>query len=462
MALDPNIILQARGIQLDSPLDTYARVAQVQAARNQNRIADMAFADKARATAADSSLAQLLAGGSTGADVVKGLAGQGYGSQALSYQKSNNESLKAEADLKKLESDAQKSQREAAKSSFDSIAATLGALQGVQGGANPVMVQRALGHLSDIGVIKPEMVEKVLASVPQDPSQLGAWLQQQQNAAISAKDQLTNSLTQQRDAEVRRANGVREANAAGMLGVARGNLGVAQQRLSLEKQRIPAGYRQNPDGSLSFIPGGPADPSSKDAKMTEDQSKATGWLIQAENSFDNLRKVAFDEKGNLTEATKPGIGDAIASIPLLGGVGNSLRSPARQKFNQAASAGSEALLRAATGAGVNKEEAKQKVEELTPVWGESPETTKQKFEAIPLYIESLRVRSGAGAKKADVALSTRTQTGNPFTTEPAAKQVAAAKPAPAMKNSDGWVLHTDAKGNRAYVSPDGKSFKEVK
>ena len=38
MALDPNIILQARGVQLDSPLDTYARVAQVQAARNQNRI----------------------------------------------------------------------------------------------------------------------------------------------------------------------------------------------------------------------------------------------------------------------------------------------------------------------------------------------------------------------------------------------------------------------------------------
>jgi hypothetical protein len=30
------------------------------------------------------------------------------------------------------------------------------------------------------------------------------------------------------------------------------------------------------------------------------------------------------------------------------------------------------------------------------------------------------------------------------------------------KNQKGWTLHTDAKGNKAYISPDGKSFEEVK
>jgi hypothetical protein len=30
------------------------------------------------------------------------------------------------------------------------------------------------------------------------------------------------------------------------------------------------------------------------------------------------------------------------------------------------------------------------------------------------------------------------------------------------RNSKGWLLHTDAKGNQAYVSPDGKSIEEVK
>lgn len=34
--------------------------------------------------------------------------------------------------------------------------------------------------------------------------------------------------------------------------------------------------------------------------------------------------------------------------------------------------------------------------------------------------------------------------------------------APPRTNSKGWTLHTDAKGNQAYVSPDGKSIEEVK
>src|SRR5204863_3206008 len=29
---------------------------------------------------------------------------------------------------------------------------------------------------------------------------------------------------------------------------------------------------------------------------------------------------------------------------------------------------------------------------------------------------------------------------------------------PPARNAQGWVLHTDAKGNKAYVSPDGKQF----
>lgn len=34
--------------------------------------------------------------------------------------------------------------------------------------------------------------------------------------------------------------------------------------------------------------------------------------------------------------------------------------------------------------------------------------------------------------------------------------------APPRTNAKGWILHTDAKGNQAYVSPDGKSIEEVK
>jgi hypothetical protein len=36
------------------------------------------------------------------------------------------------------------------------------------------------------------------------------------------------------------------------------------------------------------------------------------------------------------------------------------------------------------------------------------------------------------------------------------------KPMSPLTNSKGWVLHTDASGNKAYVSPDGKSFEEAR
>jgi len=46
-------------------------------------------------------------------------------------------------------------------------------------------------------------------------------------------------------------------------------------------------------------------------------------------------------------------------------------------------------------------------------------------------------------------------------TSPAPDATAKTETAP-NTNSKGWVLHTDAKGNKAYVSPDGKQFEEVK
>ena len=97
------------------------------------------------------------------------------------------------------------------------------------------------------------------------------------------------------------------------------------------------------------------------------------------------------------DVARPGIADAIAAVPSFGigeVVGNTLRSPERQKFNQGASSLSEAILRAATGAGVNRDEALQKVRELTPVFGEDSSTTKQKMDSIPMYLNSLKQRAG--------------------------------------------------------------------
>lgn len=132
---------------------------------------------------------------------------------------------------------------------------------------------------------------------------------------------------------------------------------------------------------------------------TEDERKAAGWLAQATNAYNNMLGAMYTKEGKTTGAEKPGvIESALSTLPFIGeGSAALARGTDRQKFTQAASSLSEALLRAATGAGVNRDEAKQKLEELTPLFTDDPDTRKQKLEAIPVYLESLKSRAGRAA-----------------------------------------------------------------
>lgn len=146
--------------------------------------------------------------------------------------------------------------------------------------------------------------------------------------------------------------------------------------------------------------GKPINKGTGSAKMTEDQGKATGWLIQANNAYKNMVDVIAKDPS----AAETGINDVIEKMPgWVGGgatMANVLRGGPRQMYLQGASSLSEALLRAATGAGVNKDEAVQKVRELTPQVGDGADVRKQKMDAIPLFLEGLKVRAGPGAAKA--------------------------------------------------------------
>ena len=136
---------------------------------------------------------------------------------------------------------------------------------------------------------------------------------------------------------------------------------------------------------------------------TEDERKAAGWLAQATNAYNNMLGAMYTKEGKRTGAEIPGkLESAFGTLPFVGeSVASGIRglSGDRQQFTQAASSLSEALLRAATGAGVNKDEAKQKLEELTPLFTDSADTRKQKLEAIPVYLDSLKARAGRAAPK---------------------------------------------------------------
>jgi hypothetical protein len=135
---------------------------------------------------------------------------------------------------------------------------------------------------------------------------------------------------------------------------------------------------------------------------TEDERKAAGWLVQADNAYKNMLSAMYTKEGKPTGAEEVGF---LEALPFVGG-GGLTRGTDRQKFVQAGSSLAEALLRAATGAGQNENEAKQKIEELTPTYFDEPDTIKQKLAAIPVYLNSLKARAGRAAP-ADFTVPTK-------------------------------------------------------
>ncbi|MGC4062950.1 MAG: hypothetical protein QM749_19760 [Aquabacterium sp.] len=136
----------------------------------------------------------------------------------------------------------------------------------------------------------------------------------------------------------------------------------------------------------------PQTPGKSAGNASEDERKAAGWVAQAENAWKNMQAVAFDKKGGLITDAKPGFWESVPGLPE--GARNFSRSEGRQRFVQAASSMSEALLRAATGAGVNRDEAIQKIREITPQVFDGEAVIKQKMDSIPVYLKSLRQRAG--------------------------------------------------------------------
>jgi hypothetical protein len=148
----------------------------------------------------------------------------------------------------------------------------------------------------------------------------------------------------------------------------------------------------NPQGKFIPVAGAKREKSAAEKAPTEDQSKAAGWYNQAQNAYENLTKSMIDPAtGQLSyKAASPSMMEGLLPAGMKGAV----QSPERQRFAQSASSMSEALLRAATGAGVNKDEALQKISELTPGYWDDESTKKQKLDAIPIYLQSLQTRAG--------------------------------------------------------------------
>lgn len=100
MALDPNIALQVRGIELQNPLAQYGQIAQLQSAQNQNALAQYQLGAAQRSEAKDIARTNALASaGTDDAAIGNALLKSGDLKGYAEFQKTRRETQKADVEL---------------------------------------------------------------------------------------------------------------------------------------------------------------------------------------------------------------------------------------------------------------------------------------------------------------------------------------------------------------------------
>lgn len=441
MPIDASIPLQTRQFQLQDPTEVMGKVMSLRTLAGQQQLQQMQIQQAQQQQEQERTLADLYRGninpdGTVNRQaILSSAADKGLGARIPGLQKQFAEADKATADVGHVRSQTGEIDFNVARKKMELSA---GALQSLVMNPNVTHddVIRTMAGLVQQGIVTPEQGQQAIRDLPGRPEQLRPYLMQQGMKVMDAAkrlEALTPKLTEVNNGKVKSfvdTNPITnpggpapiqmtttpgEDQSAGVQ--MRGQnmtASTAAQRLAFDKAQANTAvtYQQDADGNFVALPtkmtpgsvvkatpvlapGAGFQQLAGKSNMTEDQGKASGWLAQANNAYQNAMAAIKRNPGALT----PGVGDAVSNIPLMGAAGRTLQSPERQQFNQSMSSLSEAMLRAATGAGINKFEADQKIAELTPQFGDSEAVIKQKMAAIPVYLNSLAMRAGPGAKK---------------------------------------------------------------
>lgn len=455
MALDNNIPFMAMSnVKVLSPQEHRQNALAMQMNKLQAQNAQFDFEDKQRGRQGENALALALSGGIPQSDIPKTLYGQGFAKQGMAYQDKLSAQQKAELETDKLRAEASSKDFETNYKRVNSTSSLIGALAD-KPNVNRQDVYGAIDYAVQSGLYTPDQAAQFRAHVDKVPDdQIVPMLHQTRNSVLTAKDQM-DKLASERDAQFKVEEGARNRAAAReraqiMAGTMQGKNqilesdsgyfavnpttiqvtpltvnGVPVAGKGTGKSKVPVGYRELPDGSYMAIPGGPADKntSSDAVKKNADSAEVIGLL----NMADPL----------VNKATGSGMGN-IADKGL-GFFGVSTES-----------ANAAASLKAIQGLLVSK---------MPKMSGPQSDKDVLLYREMAGQIGDPNVP--APQKKA--AMQTIRQINAKYagqSTQPARQQQPVqSQPA---KNPQGWTLHTDANGNKAYVSPDGKQFQEVK
>ena len=207
--------------------------------------------------------------------------------------------------------------------------------------------------------------------------------------------------------------------------------------------KAPPGYRYTPTGDLEAIPGGPAATKQGEAVNKQETGRLQAFDIldslgDAYGELDRMKAIPSQQRGALSNVLS-----SVAASPVGQVAERALGTKAQTQRDVASSARLQLFAAVKNATGLSSSQLNSNVEFTT--WLNSLTDPSRSIETNKAILENMR-------KFVD--------SGGTYT----AKKGGGEKPAAGRPEGVGadWTLMTDKNNNRAWVSPDRKSFKEVK
>lgn len=443
------VALQARLPQFDTPFDVQGKALQLRQLMNANQASDMELAQRRQAMADEQAARSVFAENPEDAAArLAGLAKVSPGAYSAE--------AKRQSDLAKTAAETRAKQITAAKEKFQLMGQSAGYVRD-----NPTLdnALRLIGNWQNEGLLTAEQASQYADTVRKDPAKIQGLATEAYQSAIDAEKQLPkieniNLGGQEVTQSVSPVTGqVRTLNTRQRTQSPDSVASVASQAADrAQRERIANADRaarserdrsqiiQTDEGPLVVNTGtGAAQPVTLGGQAVQARAIKAPATVQ---------KALFENDAALRK-----IEDAFAAIDAYPGalgavnyLGDTIRQRSDPKGVEAralvADIGS-LKLHDRSGAAVTAAET-PRLKPFIPAATDTPDTAKKKLELFRREYQTMQ----------DDILASYPKAGGGRAAKPRTVQ------APPT-NARGWALHTDAQGNRAYVSPDGTQFEEV-
>lgn len=173
MAIDPNIALGVKPLEVASPVNAYAQTAQLQGVQNQNALAQMQMQEYQRARGEEDQLRNYLA---KKPDLT---TPEGQYSLLTQFGKTGRETLKSLGEFQKSQTEEAGRKAKLVTDKLGMYRSALANVNTPQAAAEWVQSQYADPDIKDT-VARLAPIERALGNIPQDPKAFAQW--QQKNA----------------------------------------------------------------------------------------------------------------------------------------------------------------------------------------------------------------------------------------------------------------------------------------